>query len=697
MATLAFYGFDMFPRLLLPIASFFVALSMFGLGVPAMAASAVNPTAGDWTTFGNGPTHSGFYPATVGEVTITESWNKTFPAAINQVAVAGGRVFVTATGTLLQYAPEMFAAALDAQTGAELWRVGLDHPVSMSAPTASGARVFFSINDFQRSRVLALNAATGELSRTFHFGTQGDNKMPPTIFEEALWIRGGYFGGMQSFNISDGTQRFLVNLNDAEDWTPTFDGNALYACIDGVFTAHNPQTGARLWRLDFRRAYEILLFAAQPVSAGTKAFTISFGRIEENAGNSVLLTAIDTVTHTVAWRAPNAYYYPGGAPIPTGFSGIPAADHDSVFAISQSAVHAFDQATGQPKRVYQAGFPLQGQPLITNDLVIVSTLWNGGLTYLFDKATGELKTTLRYGGELSFSRGVLYIATALDGIIGEGAKSRVVAYKFESGGALPLASVRNISTRLQVGPGDKMGIAGFIITGTGVKKIMLRAIGPSLDELGVVGALADPFVSLQAGERIPSSNDNWEKTDIVGTYIGSDQVAAIQASSLAPKNQSESAMIATLEPGAYTALIGGVFGSGGVGLVEVYDLDPASGANLANISTRGFIGAGEMMIAGFILGYEETRILARAISIATSFPGIGDPSLELRDRNGALVAFNDNWKDSQRFEIEATTIPPNNDKESAILQTLSPGAYTAILRGATNTASGGALVEIYNL
>jgi hypothetical protein len=241
-----------------------------------------------------------------------------------------------------------------------------------------------------------------------------------------------------------------------------------------------------------------------------------------------------------------------------------------------------------------------------------------------------------------------------------------------------------------------VGIAGFIITGTQVKKVMLRAIGPSLQEAGVGGAIADPFVSLQSSGKIPSSNNDWQKTDVVGSFVGTDQVAAIQATTIAPKNPKEAALIATLAPGTYTAAIGSTAG-GGVGLIEVYDLDPDSGSKLANISTRGFIAPGDIMIAGFIVGYQETRILARAMSVAASFPGIGDPTLELHDSNGAVVAFNDNWKDTQRFEIEATTIPPNTDLESAIVRSLAPGAYTAILRGTKDTLSGGALVEIYNL
>jgi outer membrane protein assembly factor BamB len=658
-----------------------------------------------WTTFGNGPSHAGYYPAAIGSGRVSEGWSKAFPPdsrgfppIFNQVAVVGPRVYLT---TNHYYADGMFAAAVDTKTGDELWHYPLEPSFGISGPTVSdGHVIFLQSSGSNGSGIYILDGASGQLVRRIPFQTQSRTIFGPTVLGDIVWIPGGYFGGLESFKLSDGTQRFLVSLAPADDWTPTYYQNELYACIDGVFTALDPQPGARRWTLDLKRPGEILLFAAQPVVANNRAFAISFGRIDFDVGNSVLLTAIDLTSHAVLWRQPNAYYYPGGAPAPKGFSGIPASDGASVYAISGSAVYAFDAATGEPQGSYKAGYPLQGQPLITKDLVITYSTTGGlpeapirnGFVYIFDKITHNLKSRLLAGGPVSLADGVLYV---VHGALDFSHEAILQTYTFLDSG--PPAPLRNISTRLQVETGDKVAIAGFIITGTDQKTVMLRGIGPTLQAAGLKAVLADPSLELHnsSGEII-ATNDNWGTTQ-VGGIISDFQDGIIRGSSIAPKDSREAAIVATLEPGPYTVILGGVNNSTGVGLIEAYDLDPSSGSKMANISTRGFIASGEIMIAGFIIGSKETRILARAMSVAVSFPGISDPTLELHDSNGAVVAFNDNWKDSQQFEIEATGIAPNTELESAVLQTLSSGAYTAILRGVNATVSGGALVEIYNL
>lgn len=150
---------------------------------------------------------------------------------------------------------------------------------------------------------------------------------------------------------------------------------------------------------------------------------------------------------------------------------------------------------------------------------------------------------------------------------------------------------------------------------------------------------------------------------------------------------------------ADTAIVRGKNSGTGVGLVEAFGLDGT--AKLANISTRGFVQTGDnVMIGGFIVlnTGAATQVLVRAIgpSLSGVANALTDPTLELHDQNGAIVASNDNWKGTQQSEIEATTIPPADDRESAIVQTLNAGAYTAIVRGKIN-ATGVALVEAYNL
>lgn len=267
----------------------------------------------------------------------------------------------------------------------------------------------------------------------------------------------------------------------------------------------------------------------------------------------------------------------------------------------------------------------------------------------------------------------------------------------------PAAKVLNISTRLRVQTGENVLIAGFIVTGQDPKSVIVRAIGPSVAGTGQGGVLADPTLELHdsTGALIATNND-WRVTQL-GGVITSDQQAAIEATTIPPTNDLESAIVARLAPGAYTAIVQGVNGGQGLGLAEVYDLNQATPSKLANISTRGFVDIGDnVMIGGFIVrpgGGTETDVILRAIgpslgSVVTN--ALGDPTLELHDVNGALLAANDNWRDSQQAEIQATGIAPTNDAESAIVAHLTPGAYTAILRGQGGT-TGVAVVELYTL
>jgi hypothetical protein len=272
----------------------------------------------------------------------------------------------------------------------------------------------------------------------------------------------------------------------------------------------------------------------------------------------------------------------------------------------------------------------------------------------------------------------------------------------------PPLSLGNISTRGVVQTGDQVLIGGIIIQGNVGKRVIIRAIGPSLTQHGVPGALQDPTLELHdhTGALI-GQNDNWRTTEI-GGVITSNQVAAIQATHLAPSDNRESAIIATLQPGNYTAIVRGKNNSsaaGGVALVEVYDLDPQNGARLAEISTRGFVQTGDnVMIGGFILNRSGSAtvltVLIRAIGpelTQNHVPNaLQDPTLELHDGNGALIASNDDWKSNQELAIEATGLAPTDDRESAILAILSPGNYTAIVRG-ENSSTGNALVEVYAL
>ncbi|HKP92964.1 MAG TPA: BACON domain-containing carbohydrate-binding protein [Chthoniobacterales bacterium] len=253
----------------------------------------------------------------------------------------------------------------------------------------------------------------------------------------------------------------------------------------------------------------------------------------------------------------------------------------------------------------------------------------------------------------------------------------------------------NIATRGHIESGDNAMIGGFIITGAAEKKVVVRAIGPSLQNT-LPGALADPILQLHASDgALIRQNDNWKEDAL--------QAAELEANHIAPGHDLESAIVVTLRPGIYTAMIRGRQGGSGLGLVEVYDLSAAAESQLANISTRGLVASAEnVLIGGFILGgtNNSARILVRAIGPSLVRAGVTNalpnPTLELHDGNGALLVRNDDWKDRQQTEIEQTGLAPNDPAESAILADLAPGTYTAVLAGG-NDSSGVGLIEVYNL
>ena len=261
----------------------------------------------------------------------------------------------------------------------------------------------------------------------------------------------------------------------------------------------------------------------------------------------------------------------------------------------------------------------------------------------------------------------------------------------------------NISTRSFVQTDANVMIGGFIIEGTEPKTVIVRAIGPELTRFGVPNPLADPTLELHNGAgALIASNNNWQTT-IIGGIITSNQVSAIQNSGHAPTQPSESAIIATLPPGNYTAIVRGVSNTVGVALAEVYDLSTDTASILGNISTRSFVQTGaNVMIGGFIVqGTQPKQVILRAIGPELTQHGVpnplADPILDLHNNTGVLIGSNDNWMDAPNVqEIINSGHAPTDPRESAIITTLPPGNYTAIVRG-VNNITGVALVEVYDL
>jgi hypothetical protein len=300
--------------------------------------------------------------------------------------------------------------------------------------------------------------------------------------------------------------------------------------------------------------------------------------------------------------------------------------------------------------------------------------------------TATLSGTPDAGSDLSYS----YTITARNGVSPPATQDFILHVTPTPASA----QLVNVSTRLLIQTGGKVGIGGFIITGTAPKKVLIRGIGPTLTNFGVANALQDPMLELHDGSgAVLTSNDDWKVP----------QQAAIEATGLAPPDDREPAILLDLQPGSYTAIESGKNGTTGVGLIEVYDVDVLSTSQLSNISTRGLAQTGNnVMIGGFIVSGASgsinlvVRVLGPTLTSFGVANVLADPTLQLYDGNGNVMAFNNNWKDSQQTQIQNSGCKPPNNLEPAIALTASPGHYTAIVRGNNNT-SGVGLVEVYQV
>jgi hypothetical protein len=263
--------------------------------------------------------------------------------------------------------------------------------------------------------------------------------------------------------------------------------------------------------------------------------------------------------------------------------------------------------------------------------------------------------------------------------------------------------VVNVSTRLPVGTDDNVLIEGFIVQGPAgsTKKIIVRAIGPSLLPFGITDALANPTLEIQDGNHVTiATNDNWRTTQI-GGIITADQSQEIASSGATPNNELESAIIANLAPGSYTAVVTGSGRTVGTGVVDAYDLSAASPARLANVATRGLIQPGDqLMIAGFIVQNGPVQAVIRAIGPSLTPFGITnalpDTTLQIKNENGTIVMENDDWQTNQKQELENTGLQPSHPLEAAVVVTLPPGQYSAQVRGKPESTGVG-VVQVYFL
>jgi len=320
---------------------------------------------------------------------------------------------------------------------------------------------------------------------------------------------------------------------------------------------------------------------------------------------------------------------------------------------------------------------------------------NGSLNSAFG---GTGKVTTSFSGADDFVNALVLQAdgklVAAGGSGGSSSNPDFALARYSTGLAgPPPGQLLNIATRLRVQTGENVIIGGFIVTGTDTKNVIIRGIGPSLSSF-FSGVLANPTLELFQGSTLLQSNNDWKDT----------QRTEIEATGLQPSNDFESAIVRTLPPGSYTAVLRGLSNTIGIAVVEAYDLNQAANSKLANIATRGFVEAGDnVMIGGLIIGPaagSNARVVVRAIGPSLTAFGIAgaleDPTVELKDANGSTLSSNDNWGQGQPVELQQLGLAPTNINESALVTSLAPASYTAIVRGVGNTTGVG-LVEVYHV
>jgi hypothetical protein len=321
-------------------------------------------------------------------------------------------------------------------------------------------------------------------------------------------------------------------------------------------------------------------------------------------------------------------------------------------------------------------------------------IYYGNRSYQSSLVVPSQTTTTQIEG-LAAGATYYFLVTAVDAAGAESRPSNEALFTLSTDAASASAGLNNISTRANVLTASGATIAGFVIGGNENHTVVLRGLGPTLSSVGVPGVLADPVLVLhqtdaQGNDHVLASNDNWRDT----------QESAIISAALAPANDTEAAIILSLPPGGYTAILTGANGSTGVGLIEVYDLT-SSGPLLFNVSTRGFVGTDDhVLIGGFIAGSENTRVVVRALGPSLREFGIpaalADPVLALFDSNGNVIASNDNWTDDYPVDIQFAPYTPPDPSEPAIVIDRPAGNTTALVWG-KGRGTGVALVEIFYL
>jgi len=661
--------------------------------------------ADDWPYYQHDARHTGDSNASVNPQALSLAW--TAPSSTSGYStpvIVGNTIYATQPGSLTK------VSSFNLSTGAINWSYTGEF-VYPSQAGIGGGFVAFVGSTASSSSLYVLDAITGTLRYAVPI-PEGPGSLMPTIVQDPI------SGSVTAFVADGGSTVSAVSLGPVSGsvlWTqyglfggqsiPTVVGSSIVLAGPNQYYAFDQVTGAE------NHFWSGGGFGGGGTTVAYDAARQQFYVLEDYNGTTPTLSAYhytDNDHIRLLWHRTGAGVGLGGsvAISPTG----------KVYSAGNSVIWELDPATGATLRSIAGSFASGVTPALTNNVlwimgeeqVFAYDLVTLQLLRAFNGSRGSLNTA--YDGPGAFADGYF----VLDYGVSYGSHSfDVYRAPPPTPTPTPASQLGNISTRAFVQTGDNVMIGGFIVQGNEPKRVIIRAIGPELTQYGVPDPLANPTLELHDSTgALIASNDNWQRT-IIGGIIGSDQRGDIRNSGHAPGDGRESAIIADLPGGNYTAIVRGVNDTTGVALVEVYDLSPETSSMLANLSTRSFVQTGDnVMIGGFIVqGAQPKRVIIRAIGPELSAPpfnipnALANPTLELHDHTGALIGSNDNWQrtiiggiitTSQVHDITNSGYAPGDPNDSAIIAELPPGNYTAIVRGVNNTTGVG-LVEVYDL
>jgi hypothetical protein len=381
-------------RFVCRFASFVICATLVSAANPARAGtvqtvigpwtSQTSDLRSDWKTFGNGPSHTGYWPEALAQCQFVPDWTATLSENLQQVAVGRGRVFVTPQ----QYFTQAWLTALDENTGAVLWNYAFNNCYSINPPTYDDGHVYVQRgNHSTDTQLWSFYAQSGVPYWVTPHSAQWEAYMAPTIAEGKVWVDGGYYGGMYGFQQSDGVQLFYQGMPQYDGWTPTYYAGKIYSWVAGFLTQHDPLSGQPLWVANLGWNWQGWTMGRTSAITNGRAYLV---------GNPNLY-AVDLTTHRLSWS------------VAGNFNGTPAVANGVVYALSGGFVKAYDAWDGSYIGVFVGEANLLDQPIATDDLLMFSSPSH---TYVYDQSSYQNLLTIPFGGHLSFANRRLYIATS---------------------------------------------------------------------------------------------------------------------------------------------------------------------------------------------------------------------------------------------------------------------------------------------